>query len=67
LWIQLLIALYRLGEVDILDATLRSFTRLSEKHTIRLVALLSSEPALRAVRARPAYRQLLRSVPRSQS
>jgi hypothetical protein len=66
LWIQLLIALYQLGEIDTIDATLNSFSRLNEKQITRLVTLLSSEPALHAVRARPACKRLLRSVHDSQ-
>lgn len=60
LWINLLIALYRLGDVDTIDATLRRFTQLNDECTVRLVGLLSAEPALRDVRARPAFQQLLR-------
>jgi hypothetical protein len=59
LWNNLLIALYRLGEVEAIDATLRSFTQLNDECTARLVRLLSSEPELREVRARPAFKELL--------
>jgi tetratricopeptide (TPR) repeat protein len=59
LWNNLLIALYRLGDTEAVDATLRSFTRLNDECTARLVALLSSEPDLRDVRTRPAFRELL--------
>lgn len=59
LWNNLLIALYRLGEVEAIDATLRSFTRLNDECTARLVRVLSSDPDLREVRARPAFRELL--------
>ena len=59
LWNNLLIALYRLGEVETIDATLRSFTKLDDECTARLVKLLSAEPDLRDVRVRPAFRELL--------
>jgi len=59
LWNNLLIALYRLGEVEAIDATLRSFAQLSEECTTRLVRLLLSEPDLSEVRARPAFTNLL--------
>jgi len=59
LWSNLLIALYRLGEVDTIDAALRCFTQLDEEYTARLVGLLASDPQLRDVRARPAFRALL--------
>lgn len=59
LWSNLLIALYRLGEVETIDATLRSFAQLNEECADRLVGLLSSDPDLRDVRARPAFRELL--------
>jgi len=59
LWNNLLIALHRLGEVDTIDATLRSFARLNEECSARLVRLLLSEPDLREVRARPAFADLL--------
>jgi hypothetical protein len=59
LWNKLLIALHRLGEVETIDATLRSFARLSDECTARLVPMLLSEPELREVRTRPAFRELL--------
>jgi hypothetical protein len=61
LWINLLIALYRLGETETIDATLRGFMRLDDECTARLVGLLSSDPDLHDVRARPAFRQLIDS------
>jgi hypothetical protein len=68
LWNNLLIALYRLGEVDTIDATLRSFAKLDDDCTARLVGLLSTEPDLHGVRARPAFKELLdrraNSIPR---
>ena len=60
LWNNLIIALYRLGEVETVDATLRSFMRLDPECSRRLVGLLSSEPDLQEVRARPAFKELLR-------
>jgi len=59
LWNNLLIALYRLGEMETIDATLRSFAQLNDECTTRLVGLLSSEPDLYDVRARPAFSELL--------
>lgn len=59
LWNNLLIALYRLGDMETIDAALRSFTRLNDECTARLVALLSSDPDLHDVRMRPAFRELL--------
>jgi hypothetical protein len=59
LWNNLLIALYRLGDVETIDAALRSFTLLTDECTARLVGLLSSEPDLREVHSRPAFRELL--------
>jgi type II secretory pathway predicted ATPase ExeA len=58
LWSHLLIALHRLGEVEAIDATLRSFARLDDECAIRLVRLLASEPDLREVHTRPAFREL---------
>jgi len=59
LWNNLLIALYRLGKVEMIDATLRSFTKLNDECAARLVRLLSSEPDLCDVRVRPAFREFL--------
>jgi len=59
LWNNLLIALYRLGEVATIDAALRSFTQLNEECAARLVGVLAAEPDLREVRVRPAFRKLL--------
>jgi hypothetical protein len=59
LWIKLLVALHRLGEVETIDATLRGFARLPHEDTAHLVRLLASEPELHAVRARTACRSLL--------
>jgi hypothetical protein len=59
LWNNLLIALYRLGDVATIDATLRSFTQLSDECAARLVGVLASEPDLREVRGRPAFKELL--------
>jgi hypothetical protein len=59
LWLNLLIALYRLGEVETIDAALRRLTQLDDECTTRIVGLVSSEPALHEVRARPAFQQLL--------
>jgi len=59
LWTHLLIALLHLGEVETIDATLQRFTQLNDECTARLVGVLSSEPGLHDVRARPAFQQLL--------
>jgi hypothetical protein len=59
LWVNLLIALYRLGKVETVDAALRRLTRLDGECTTRIVGLLSTDPDLRDVRARPAFQQLL--------
>ena len=59
LWINLLIALYRLGELDTIDATLRSFMQLDDECTARIIQWLAREPELGGVRARAAFRQLL--------
>ncbi|HEX8111253.1 MAG TPA: hypothetical protein VF516_26170 [Kofleriaceae bacterium] len=59
LWVSLLIALYRLGKVDTIDATLRRLTRLDGECTMRIVGLLSTDPDLGGVRARPSCKQLL--------
>jgi hypothetical protein len=59
LWVNLLIALYRLGKVETIDAALRRLTRLEGECTTRIVGLLSTDPDLRDVRARPAFQQLL--------
>src|ERR1041384_2604142 len=59
LWIKLLIALCRLGDTETIDATLRKFAELNDECTARLVGLLSSEPGLRDIHARPAFQQLL--------
>ena len=59
LWNNLLIALYRLGDMETIDATLQRFTQLDDDCTARLVRLLSSEPDLHDIRARPAFRDLL--------
>jgi hypothetical protein len=61
LWNNLIVALYRLGEVETVDATLRSFMQLNPECSKRLVGLLSSEPDLQEVRARPAFKELVRS------
>lgn len=58
LWLQLLIALHRLGEAEAIDAALGGLARLSTRDTAELVRLLSSEPELQPVRARPAYAPL---------
>jgi hypothetical protein len=59
LWVSLLIALYRLGKVATIDATLRRLTRLDGECTTRIVGRLSTDPDLHGVRARPAFQQLL--------
>lgn len=59
LWNNLLIALYRLGDIETIDATLQSFIHLNDECTARLVGLLSSDPDLCDVRARPAFQELL--------
>lgn len=59
LWVNLLIALYRLGQVETIDATLRRLTRLDGECTTRIVGRLSTDPDLCDVRARPAFQQLL--------
>lgn len=59
LWINLMIALLHMGEVETIDAALRRLTRLNDKCTARLAGVLSSEPGLHDVRARPAFQQLL--------
>ncbi|HEX7840765.1 MAG TPA: hypothetical protein VF469_24980 [Kofleriaceae bacterium] len=59
LWINLLIALSQLGEVATIDAALQRLTQLNDECAARLVGVLSSEPGLREVRARPAFQQLL--------
>jgi hypothetical protein len=59
LWINLLIALYRLGELDAIDATLRGFMRLNDECTARLIGRLSTEPDLRDLRTRSTFRQLM--------
>lgn len=59
LWNNLLIALHRLGDVETIDATLHRFTHLNDECTARLVGLLSSDPDLCDVRARPAFQELL--------
>ena len=59
LWVNLLIALYRLGKVETFDAALQRLTRLDGEGTMRIVGLLSTDPDLRDVRARPAFQQLL--------
>jgi hypothetical protein len=61
LWIILLIALCHLGELETIDATLRSLTKLHDECTTRLVRSLSSEPDLRDVHARPAFQRLVDS------
>jgi hypothetical protein len=59
LWSNLLIALYRLGDVETIDAALQSFALLDDECTSRLVKLLSANPDLRDVHVRPAFRALL--------
>lgn len=59
LWLHLLLALSRLGEVETIDAALQRFTQLDDECTARLVGVLSSEPGLREVCARPAFQRLL--------
>lgn len=59
LWNTLLIALDRLGEVEAVDATLRSIAKLDNRYSARLVKIFISEPALRDVRERPAFASLL--------
>jgi len=59
LWNNLLLALYRLGDVEALDATLRSFARLDDECTARLVKWLSTNPDLREIHTRPAFIELL--------
>jgi hypothetical protein len=59
LWVNLLIALYRLGKVETVDAALRRLTRVDGECTTRIVGLLSTDPDLRDVRARPAFQRLL--------
>jgi hypothetical protein len=59
LWLHLLLALSRLGEVETIDAALRRFTELNDECTARLVGVLSSAPGLGDIRARPAFQRLL--------
>jgi hypothetical protein len=59
LWLHLLVALYRLGRTDTLDAALHRLTQLDDECSTRILRQLSSEPMLREVRSRPAFRQLL--------
>ncbi len=59
LWVSLLIALYRLGKVATIDAALQRLTRLDGECTTRIVGLLATDPDLRGVRARPAFKHLL--------
>lgn len=59
LWIHLLIALYRLGDMGMIDATLRSLAQLNDDYVARLVRSLSSEPDLREVCSRPAFSELM--------
>lgn len=59
LWVHLLIALYRLGKVETIDAALWRLTQLDGECTTRIVGRLSTEPDLRGVRARPAFQHLL--------
>jgi hypothetical protein len=63
LWVHLLVALYRLGKVDTLDAALWRLTRLDGECTTRIVGRLSTDPDLHGVRARPAFQQLLGQHP----
>jgi hypothetical protein len=63
LWVHLLIALYRLGKVDTLDAALRRLTRLDGECTTRIIGRLSTDPDLHGVCARPAFQQLLGQHP----
>jgi hypothetical protein len=58
---RLLIALYRLGDVDAVDTTLQRFTNLDDESHDRLIDLLSSDPELREVRTRPAFTRLVLS------
>jgi hypothetical protein len=59
LWIRLLIALDHLGELDTIDATLRSFMQLDDECTARIIRSMSCEPELGRIRAREAFRQLI--------
>jgi len=59
LWNHLLIALDRLGEVEAIDATLRSFARLDDECVARLEVRLLAEPHLRGIRDRRAFMKLL--------
>jgi hypothetical protein len=59
LWKNLFIALCRLGDVETIDATLRSLAELDDEYTARLVGSLSSQPDLRDVHERPAFRELV--------
>lgn len=59
LWINLLIALSQMGEVETIDAALQRLTQLNDECAARLVGVLSSEPGLHEVHARPAFQQLL--------
>lgn len=59
LWVNLLIALHRLGQDETIDAALRRLTQLDGEGTTRIVGLLSTDPDLRDIRARPAFQQLL--------
>lgn len=59
LWVNLLIALYRLGKVETIDAALHRLTRLDGECTTRIVGRLSTDPDLHGVRARPVFQQLL--------
>jgi len=59
LWLNLLVALAGMGELDALDAVLRCLARLERNCTALLVERMCAEPALDAVCARPAFRPLL--------
>jgi len=57
--INLLIALYRLGDMWTIDATLQNLAQLDDEYAARLVRALSSEPDLCEMCSRPAFRQLM--------
>ncbi|MEO7731598.1 MAG: hypothetical protein ABIY55_11540 [Kofleriaceae bacterium] len=59
LWSRLLLALYRLGDVEAIDVTLEGFTKLDEESHGRLIDLISIEPDLSEIRQRPAFQQLI--------
>jgi hypothetical protein len=59
LWTNLPVTPGHLGEVETIDAALQRFAPLDEECASRLLRLLSSEPELWEVHARPASRDLL--------